>query len=168
MDDRIIFEVSGESLTQCPDRVVISADVFKPADIVKRAAKTTGGTQQSIDLELGAENMRFIHGYLEGCYNARFSLPHYFVFMNPSTSDNNQESVRPARPVCPRCSDAKAVVPIFYGHFSRKGIEELRKEYGPEYVLGGCSIEPGLERWHCKTCGHDFGDIFDVVAEKLC
>jgi hypothetical protein len=67
-----------------------------------------------------------------------------------------------ARPACPNCSDAKAVVPILYGHFTRKGIEELRKEYGSEgYVLGGCSIEPGLERWHCKTCDHGFGDIFD-------
>jgi hypothetical protein len=73
-----------------------------------------------------------------------------------------------AKPACPRCSDAKAVIPIFYGYFNRKGIEELKREYGPDgYLLGGCSIEPGMERWHCKTCGHDFGDIFDAIEENL-
>jgi len=64
MDDEIIFEVTSASILKCPDRVIISTDLFQ-------SPKKIGTNGTSMDISLVEIFTTFIHGYLEGCFGGR-------------------------------------------------------------------------------------------------
>ena len=63
-DEDIIFELTNDAPLKCPNRVVISMDLFKGP---KKAATNAS----SMDFNLVPLYITFIHGYLEGCLGAR-------------------------------------------------------------------------------------------------
>lgn len=54
---------------------------------------------------------------------------------------------------CPKCKGKRAV-PILYGMPTP---ELERDERAGKLILAGC-IPDESKTWHCKTCGHDWGD----------
>jgi hypothetical protein len=64
-DDNIVFEVSADSLLQCPDRVVLSVHLF--AETKSRRKESTSTS----DPDMMGGYVMFIQGYLEGCFGAR-------------------------------------------------------------------------------------------------
>jgi hypothetical protein len=63
-DEDIIFELTNDAPLKCPDRVVISADLFQ-------GPKKGGTNASSMNFNLVSLYVTFIHGYLEGCLGAR-------------------------------------------------------------------------------------------------
>jgi hypothetical protein len=80
-DDGILFEVSKNGSVRCPDRVVISTDLFRPLmkiNAEKQASKAHPDSgraafeySESFDANLAGEYQMFIQGYIEGCWNAK-------------------------------------------------------------------------------------------------
>jgi hypothetical protein len=64
-DKGIIFRVSDASILKCPDRVVVSTDMFRNDAAPGRKAGN------GFDLGLAQSYVTFIQGYLEGCLGAR-------------------------------------------------------------------------------------------------
>jgi hypothetical protein len=62
-DKGIIFQVTDSSVLKCPDRVVISVDMFRADSNTQKA--------DSFDLGLAQTYVTFVQGYLEGCLGAR-------------------------------------------------------------------------------------------------
>lgn len=54
---------------------------------------------------------------------------------------------------CPKCKSKRAI-PILYG---MPPPELERDEREGKLVLGGCTPDES-KTWHCKNCGHDWGD----------
>ena len=57
-------------------------------------------------------------------------------------------------PKCPSCGSSK-VVPIVYGMPGSELAEACERG---EVELGGCVIGDCDPEWHCKRCGHQWGD----------
>ncbi len=56
-------------------------------------------------------------------------------------------------PPCPKCQGT--AVPIIFG-FPTPSDGEAEKR--GEIKLGGCVVEENMPAWHCRGCGHEFGD----------
>jgi hypothetical protein len=80
-DSEILFEMAKAGPVRCPDRIVISTDLFRP---VKKAVpkkptstKQTSSNQAPVEFSEGydtttsEEYQMFIQGYIEGCRNAK-------------------------------------------------------------------------------------------------
>jgi DNA-directed RNA polymerase subunit RPC12/RpoP len=67
------------------------------------------------------------------------------------TSHEEQE---PPPDECPSCGSRK-VVRIVYGMPGPDLVEAYERG---EVELGGCVIGENDPEWHCKKCGHDWGD----------
>ena len=55
--------------------------------------------------------------------------------------------------ICPECG-SKNIIPIVYGF---PGSELMEEEYEGKIKLGGCCISPGIPKYYCKDCQHEFG-----------
>lgn len=56
-------------------------------------------------------------------------------------------------PPCPNCGSTDTV-PIIYGLPAEEAFEEEREG---KVVLGGCIIFENSPKWHCKSCGYEWG-----------
>lgn len=66
----------------------------------------------------------------------------------------DEEEANPiARPPCPHCGRADAVIPIVYGYPSD---EMFRADASGKIVLGGCIVAPDSPHWRCSNCGTEF------------
>ncbi|MGB6383645.1 MAG: hypothetical protein WBE45_00195 [Terriglobales bacterium] len=74
-DNQIIFEVTKSASVRCPNRVVISTDLFRSSDIPIGLEKKTTQAQghqagvEGFDYSLVRPYLMFIHGYIEGCWS---------------------------------------------------------------------------------------------------
>lgn len=64
-DDDLIFQVTKNSAVGCPDRIVISIDLFRPVK------KTGIESAESADPKLIGQYGMFIVGYIEGCWGKK-------------------------------------------------------------------------------------------------
>ena len=78
-DDGIIFEVSKGSQLPCPNRIVISTDLFRPVKTEIKNGKRVPALREEgnrvvveylegVDPELLSQYRMFVLGYLEGCW----------------------------------------------------------------------------------------------------
>ncbi len=74
-DEHIVFEVTRAAQLRCPDRVVISTDIFRPSSFAVTPGKEApskshqSGREKDFDYGLVQPYLMFIHGYVEGCWS---------------------------------------------------------------------------------------------------
>lgn len=71
-DDQIIFQVTKDAAIRCPDRVVISVELFRPLKTLHSEGNTLVlGYSEGIDTDAVSEYGMFILGYIEGCWGRK-------------------------------------------------------------------------------------------------
>jgi hypothetical protein len=61
---------------------------------------------------------------------------------------------------CPKCSSVDRM-PIVYGHW---GVDDFEASRRGEVMIGGCVMELGMPRWHCRQCGERYGETPGALA----
>lgn len=59
------------------------------------------------------------------------------------------------RPSCPNC-DSTSVIPVMYGLPDKK---LMKMHENGKIHHHGCVLSENMPEWHCKACGHEWGNI---------